>query len=435
MTVQNSGSETDQNVDAETRAKALRDIVLYILTKYHTVLGYSDVSKQWVGQLTERSEATGNANHKLAYGVIRQIMNGMPGNRTDATLRKLARILSTKPTVKPGPDGLAQHEPKTGHVLKSYETIKPLNGLDAPQLRLRSLERFQEWEQGVAQMAGAAADEIKPVEPVIEYNIAVPHRQQVRLTRDRDEVHYVTYRYAFDDSPRFPQIAREVLTFTHSDGIHHATMSYKIGSNDRHLRLFKGPVIPLGQSRMCVMTSTVQIPGDWAPEDDRGRVLFMRRDSDKGVPTARFGILSSTRSMDGSPCSACLVMLLVDAKIQDIQEYRQRVTLVASEESILAHDFGGLPELDIQRIKLFLENVPNPYKKNEQLGVPGGVKPFDGFNWEIYADDNSEFDMVLRLHFVRFKKHMSEIRSKIQELRIKNPITERWNKRGALLAD
>jgi hypothetical protein len=273
------------------------------------------------------------------------------------------------------------------------------------------------------------------VEPVIEYNIAVPHRQQVRLTRDRDEVHYVTYRYAFDDSPRFPQIAREVLTFTHSDGIHHATMSYKIGSNDRHLRLFKGPVIPLGQSRMCVMTSTVQIPGDWAPEDDRGRVLFMRRDSDKGVPTARFGILSSTRSMDGSPCSACLVMLLVDAKIQDIQEYRQRVTLVASEESILAHDFGGLPELDIQRIKLFLENVPNPYKKNEQPGAPGGVKPFDGFNWEIYADDNSEFDMVLRLHFVRFKKHMSEIRSKIQELRIKNPITERWNKRGALLAD
>ncbi len=420
-------------MDAETRAKALRDIVLYILNKYHTELGYSDVSKQWVGQLTARSEATGNANHKLAYGVIRQIMNGMPANRTDATLGKLARILSTKPVIKPGPDGLVQRDPKTGHILASYETIKQLNGLDAPQLRLRSLEEFKNWEQNIAADSNAFARE--PAEQVIEYKLVVPHRQQVRITRDRDEVHYVTYRYAFDDSPRFPQIAREVLTFTHSGGIHNATMSYKIGNNDRHLRLFKGPVIPLGQSRMCVMTSTDQIPDDWAPEDDRGRVLFMRRDSDKGMPIARFGILSSTRSIDGAPCSACLVMLLIDAKIQDIQEYRRRVTLVASEESILAHDFGGLPDLDIQRIKLFLENSPNPYKKLEQSAGAGGAKPIDGYNWEMYADDNAEFDMALRLHILRFKKHMSEICRKIQEMSIKNPITKRWNTRGALLAD
>jgi hypothetical protein len=428
-----SQSSLDPLIEAKTnRAHALRDVTRYILERYHTELGYSGAPEQWVGQLTARSEATGKLEHKLASGVIRQILNGGAVNRTDFTLKKLARILSTKPVPRLGPDGLVQRDLK-GHVLNDYETIKGLNGLDAPQLRLPSLEKFKEWEQSIARSADPPAS-VTFDEPAISYTIIVPNRHHVRLTRDRKEVHYVTWRYAFDNSPFFTQIAREVLTFTHADdGIHYATMSYQIGDNDRHLRLFKGPVIPLGQSRMCVMTSTNKIPGDWAPEDDRGRVLFMRRDPDKGVPVAQFGILASTRVTDGAPCSACLIMLLVDGDIQDIDEYRQRVTIVDSEERILRHDFGSLTDQDVQRVRLFLENVPDPYRKFDQQ-AGGGGSPFANPEREIYPDDNAEFDMVLRLHVERFKKRMTEIRNRILENRIKNPIAKRWDARGVLLA-
>ncbi len=430
----NSQNKLDQLGDAKTnRAKALSDVTHYILEKYHTELGYSGAPEQWVGQLTARSEATGKLEHKLASGVIRQILNGDPVNRSDFTLKKLARILSTKPVPRIGSGGLVQRDPK-GHVLNDFETIKQLNGLDAPQLRLPSLDKFKEWEQSVAGIADPPTSVTpKPDEPAISYIIVVPNRHQVRATRDRNQVHYVTWRYAFDSSPLFTQIAREVLTFAQAgNDIQYVTMSYRIGENDRHLRLFNGPVLPLGQSRMCVMTSTHKIPGDWAPEDDRGRVLFMRRDPNKGVPVARFGILSSTRVSDGAPCSACLVMLLVDGEIQDIDEYRQRVTMVASEEAILRHDFGGLTDQDIQRIRLFLENTPDPYKKVEpQAG--GGGSPSAGPERESYPDDNTEFDMVLRLHLDRFKKRMTEIRNRILETRIKNPIAKRWDARGVLL--
>jgi hypothetical protein len=435
--------ETTPEEEAEARrrrAKALQTITRYILEKYHAKLGYPGGPAQWVGQLCARSEASKKLEHKLAYGVIQQILNGVAGNRTDATLRKLARILSTKPVPSKGPDGLALRDPKNGHVIHEYETVKELDGLDVPQLRLPSLEDFQKWENGFSGSIETHTQELNgQAETHVIYEIPVPVRHTVHLTRDRNEVHYVTWRYAFEDSPDFPRIAREVLTFKqitskHQDGVFHSTMSYRIGAEDDYklLRTFNGPVIPLGQSLMCAMTSTDKIPGDWVPEYDRGRAIFLRRHTGGGIPTARFGIVASTRARDGSPCCACMIMLLVDAEITDIEEYRRRVTLSDSEKTILSHDFRGLPERDIYRIKLFLENVPNPYD--------GGVNSEDVRDRERrakdgpYSDDNNEHDKVLRLHVERFHTNMPRIRQIIINNNAnKNPIKRRW-KRSVLLA-
>jgi hypothetical protein len=253
-------------------------------------------------------------------------------------------------------------------------------------------------------------------------------RAPSRLTRDQEELHYVTWRYALEHGPQEPRIVREVLTFKRADDMHHAIMTYKLGSEDldKVVRLFEGPVIGLGESHMCVMVAAEETSEGWDQDSlYRGRVLLMRRRPVGLDHIVRFGMLATTRADgDFEPCATCVIMLLADGVKEDIQEFRRMVTIGGPAGEIIKRDFAGLPGRDLDLIDTFLRNVPEGYKKYIENGSSGADEWDDGH------------DRVLRLVLPRFDRNMPRIRRWLLDPKngSKNPIIANWKSEGALLA-
>jgi hypothetical protein len=319
--------------DRSKQADDLKAVVGYIIGN-HPELGYPKSASRWAGALRNRGE---RLNCALAEGTIRQILKGV------AVL-----------------DG--HNNPAVEYV--PYEL---LGGLSATQLRF-TLADFKAWEKQLGGRAPGQPDgpagglplptgriraryrllaKTDDTAMLGHYELMLPARFQPRLTRDQEELHYVTWRYALETSPEAPRVAREVMSFRREGNAFHATMSYKFGAHDLEQvpRVFEGPVVPLGQSLMCLLTATDQTTEGWEDNFDRGRAIFMRRRPLGSDHFVRFAVMATTRAGgDFEPCAACVFMLLVDAKIEDIQEFRRLVTVVRPEEEILNSDFGGLPE-------------------------------------------------------------------------------------------
>jgi hypothetical protein len=178
---------------------------------------------------------------------------------------------------------------------------------------------------------------------------------------------------------------------------------------------------------MCVLTAADQTAEGWEDIFDRGRAIFLRRRPIGLDHLVRFGMMATTRADgDFEPCAACVVMLLVDGEIEDIEEYRRLVTVVRPADELLASDFGGLPERDAARLRTFIENVPDGYREHvihEKEGIEDGG--------ELRGHDR-----VLRLQLRRFEQHMPRIRDHIVNPKngVMNPIIKNWKAPGVLLA-
>jgi hypothetical protein len=417
---------------------ALQDIVSYILGN-HPDLGFSPDRKKWVTQLRERSEAL---NCQIAEGTIRSILTGSHGMTRDDVLNNLATIFRKKP--------IPRYDPASGEIIKDawdFADYAAFRALSILQFRLPSLEVFRQWEKRESSGPDAAEQErltaaakpgrilrnyqfvakTYPDTPLGRYEMVIPvTRRSIPLTGEKDELHYVTWRYALESGPKQPKIAREVLTFKCVNEMHHATMSYKLGNDDsgKVIRLFEGPVAFLGRSHMCVMVAVEETSEGWEADFYRGRVMFIRRVTSETSFVARFGLMASTRADgDFEPSAACTIMMLAEGEIADIQEFRRLVTLVRPADEILKRDFGGLPEHDLKLIESFLDNVPAAFRipADRGIGEAGG---------------DEAHDMVLRLHLGRFNENMPRIRTWMldPENGIKNPIIKDWKSEGVLLA-
>jgi hypothetical protein len=421
---------------------ALQDIVGYIVGN-HTELGFSSRSpRKWVTELRKRSV---DLNCLISEGILRQILTGKHGDTGEEVLGRLANIFRKKPVSKLHPNG--------GGVTIDFTDYVPFRTLTYLQFRLPSLEDFRQWEKEEWEKRGAldpeaaeqerlAMDAAQPGRvyrsyqfvakthadtPLAKFEMTIPApRRPSALTRDKGELHYVTWRYALDSGGGAPKIAREVLTFKLEREMHHATMSYKLGSYDHNevVRLFEGPVAFLGRSHMCIMVAVEETSPDWEADWYRGRVIFMRRQRTDTSHLTRFGLMATTRSDDEfAPCAACTIMMLADGVIGDIQEFRRLVTLVRPADEVLNRDFGLLPEDDRLLIESLLDNRPGMHRPplNSGSGGPAG---------------DHAYDMVLRLHLKRFDANMPRIRKWLLDPKngSKNPIIKDWKSDGVFLA-
>jgi len=435
----------------------LQHIVRHIMGT-HRELGFSrleqsqEYNKRWVTELRKRSVLV---KRQIAEGTIRKIIAGDPGDVGhvgDVVLSRLADIFRKKPVPK---------RDAHGHVIKDewdFENYGPFKDLTSLQFKsLGSLEEFKKWEAShlsqrldlggerpkeldrltgadltlLRDSAAPASNRIcrtykfeaetHPGTPVARFDITVPTtRNLLKLTRDHDRLHYVTWRYALEPGPMEPNIAREVMTLERVNEAYHAILTYKLGDGKNEpVRLFEGPVFSLGQSNMCVLLAVEETSDEWMEDLRRGRVLFLRRRTGHGNHLVRFGLMATTRARgDCEPCAACMIMALVERPIGDIQDFRRRVTLIGPAEEVIKRDFGGLPDRDQQLIWTFLQNVPEGYRDS--------------------TDDSAQHplgqDRVLRLLLERYEQNMVRIRRFIIEKRLKNPIIADWKSDGVLLA-
>jgi hypothetical protein len=345
--------------------RIVREIVRYMLTTYATELGTSE--RRWQSDLKEKA--------KLAPNTAAKVVNGSGGIGT-ATRQKLARWFSTIP---------------------GWEKITD-TWLDAA-----SLNEFLE-RQRRASGVPSGSDTV-----VVE--LELPRRHDLAHIAEAFAGHYLSYRYAFETHSN--RIAREVVSFVREGDKLRFEMSYKLGGDDagQPLRLFKGYATPIGASLMGLATSTDTAIPEWQLFQDRARCLFLRHEVDTAVDKfARFGMVATTKT-DGfqEPCAACVLMFRVGPPIDNIDEFRERVTVIRPLDEILKHDFAPFTSENRKAIAEMIENHPRQFGR-------GG-------------------DKVLKLWYDRFileMRDMIEHSLTAPKVKLTAPWTDRW--RDGLLA-
>ena len=433
----------------ENLARAARntaDVVLYVLRKYRPRLGFSEEDTRWAAELHLRGKAL---NRHLSRNNLKSILDGVPPvkkDRTAETYERLALVLSRQPVARRRLADRDIERNERGDPVYDYVPIPELAALGVRELRL-TLVDFMIWEHDetakLPQHAGATATandvELLPERQLqsqfltFEIRLPIDRYRNVRLTRDRDVLHYVTWRLAFERKPDIPMVAREVLTLRRIGAApahrFQADMTYRIGVEDTavKVRTFSGYVVPFTRSLMCVMTDTDDTAEDWVPDHDRGRVIFMPRDPPPPSPTVRFGVLSSVRANPSfEPCAARTIMMLVEPdQIDDINEFRRRVTVLRSRRDIMNADFGGLLKEHQDLIASYIENIPEGYRealKNKNGAAEGATGDF-------------RHNHTLQLELQTFYDNMKFIRGFIlnPDKKVLNPIRKNWQEPGMLL--
>jgi len=199
-------------------------------------------------------------------------------------------------------------------------------------------------------------------ESVVQFRI--PTRRPI-MEQLRTELchHYVCYRFALERVSGTGQnlVAREVITFSESGDNIEFLMSFRIGTNDGNPQeLFRGQVMPLGQSLLCV---GVHVDPVGIEDRDRGRTLFMHRNTFVDE-NARFGIMTTTRAEGGfEPCAACILLFRVQGSIDhEIHDFRQKVTIIRPLQAIFKSEFSTLSNKWRSDLETFLDNRPRREK-------------------------------------------------------------------------
>jgi hypothetical protein len=345
--------------------RIVREIVRYMLTTYSAELGTSE--RRWQSDLKDKA--------KLAPNTAAKVVNGSGGIGT-ATRQKLAKWFST---------------------IRGWEKITG-TWLDAA-----SLDAF------LAQQRRASGSSNGSDTVVLE--LELPRRHDLAHIAEAFAGHYISYRFAFETQSN--RIAREVVSFVREGDKLRFEMSYKLGGDDagQPLRMFKGYATPIGASLMGLATSTeMAIPG-WQLFQDRARCLFLRHEVEATVDKfARFGMVATTKT-DGfqEPCAACVLMFKVGPPIDNLDEFRERVTVIRPLEEIMKHDFAPFTSENRKAIAEMIENIPRQFGR-------GG-------------------DKVLKLWYDRFIREMKDIiEHSLTDPKVKltAPWTGRW--RDGLLA-
>lgn len=339
---------------------ALLEIVEYMLTTYEPDLGTSRA--RWRGDLIEKAG--------LAPNTVRALLDGTGGNGRQ-TKEKLAQWFKLIP---------------------GWEEIR-VTWLDA-----ESLEHFLELHNRFSKRATTRLE------------LEIPRHDEFDDVAKDIIGHFVTYRYAFETVT--DHVAREVVTFRRDGDKLLFDMSYKLGDHDadQPLRMFSGTAGVVGASVMGIATSTAPLAEGRQKEVARARSLFFTHDVNPKIDDfAKFGILTSTKISHGhEPCAACVVMLRVGAKIDDLKNYRDRVTIIRPFPKFMETDFAEFSPEVRDLIAKLLDNNPRKHENGHQ-------------------------DRVVKLWFDRFGRAIQSMQSESSGKTITAPWTAAWE--DGLLSD
>lgn len=393
---------------AEDPTADFRDLFGYLVRTYHVHLSLPDPRglkpRQLANKILEQlKEANGQLNK--ADGQLKVV----DGRQIEKQLLTEGEV--TKPNANTRP------------ILVNYvvDRLKGrVPGCDKSWFEMRTLADLK---QAIAKAAKEAEDQSNSLakrEKTIAFKIPRTRLQTLADLRKDLCGHFVSYRYALEstDANDTPTeiVAREVVSFSPQDDAIAFEMSFKRGANDRGARqqTFGGYAMPLGQSLMCTATHCDLEDPDRDQDYDRGRVIFMRRTLIPYTGRTRFGMMTTTRALGHfEPCATCIILFPVEAPIDNIDEFRQKVTIIRHLDEVMASDFSTLGEQEQQDLRVFLENQPRR------------------------SADNRPADKILKLYLDRFERCMPAILERVynRNEKVPAPFTAQWRETKLLAKD